>query len=239
MTQSHIVALSGGKDSTAMALRLAEIEPRDYTYICTPTGDELPTMFAHWRNLATILGKPIIPICKDTLHHLIKRQNALPNWRQRWCTRLLKIEPYADYLALHAPATSYVGLRSDEPEREGGDYLAIPGIQQDFPLRRWGWTITDVTDYLHHRQITVPPRTDCSLCFFQRLIQWWELWHDHPDEWATGVALESLTGHTFRSPSRDTWPASLAELARLFNDGHKPPDTRDRLQTLQCRVCRL
>ena len=30
---AHIVALSGGKDSTAMALRLAEAEPRDYTYV--------------------------------------------------------------------------------------------------------------------------------------------------------------------------------------------------------------
>jgi tRNA(Ile)-lysidine synthase TilS/MesJ len=26
----HVVALSGGKDSTALALRLAEVEPREY-----------------------------------------------------------------------------------------------------------------------------------------------------------------------------------------------------------------
>ena len=29
-TMIHVVALSGGKDSTALALRLAEIEPREY-----------------------------------------------------------------------------------------------------------------------------------------------------------------------------------------------------------------
>ena len=29
----HIVALSGGKDSTAMALWLNENEPRDYQYV--------------------------------------------------------------------------------------------------------------------------------------------------------------------------------------------------------------
>jgi tRNA(Ile)-lysidine synthase TilS/MesJ len=33
----HIVALSGGKDSTAMALRLAEVEPLDYEFVITPT----------------------------------------------------------------------------------------------------------------------------------------------------------------------------------------------------------
>ncbi len=54
----HIVALSGGKDSTAMALRLAEIEPRDYAYVITPTGNELPEMIAHWRKLMDLLGKP-------------------------------------------------------------------------------------------------------------------------------------------------------------------------------------
>ena len=42
----HVVALSGGKDSTALALRLHELNPKvDYTYVCTPTGDELPEMF--------------------------------------------------------------------------------------------------------------------------------------------------------------------------------------------------
>ena len=30
---THVVALSGGKDSTAMALRLAEVAPRDYRYV--------------------------------------------------------------------------------------------------------------------------------------------------------------------------------------------------------------
>ena len=62
MTTLHVVALSGGKDSAAMALRLAELEPRDYTYVCTPTGDELPEMFQHWRGLAERLGKPLVPV---------------------------------------------------------------------------------------------------------------------------------------------------------------------------------
>lgn len=40
---THVVGLSGGKDSTAMALRLRELNPdTPYTYIITPTGDECP-----------------------------------------------------------------------------------------------------------------------------------------------------------------------------------------------------
>lgn len=43
----HIVGLSGGGDSTAMALWLADNEPREYTYICNATGNELPALFDH------------------------------------------------------------------------------------------------------------------------------------------------------------------------------------------------
>ena len=81
----HIVALSGGKDSTAMALRLTQVEPRDYIYICTPTGDELPEMKQHWHNLSVLLGKPILYLHDPkypTIYDLIEHFNALPNFRQ-------------------------------------------------------------------------------------------------------------------------------------------------------------
>lgn len=236
----HVVALSGGKDSTAMALRLMEVEPRDYTYVCTPTGDEPPEMFEHWLKLGKILGKAIQPIMGGTLSGLIVKQNALPNWRQRWCTRKLKIEPYAAWLAQQGPCVSYVGLRADEPEREGGDYASIPGVVMKFPMRDWGWDLQDVMQYLKDREISIPKRTDCLKCFFQRLIEWYEYWKDHPESWAEGEKLEALTGHTFRSPGRDTWPASMAGLRARFEAGDIPKETRkDALAELKCRVCRL
>lgn len=236
----HVVALSGGKDSTAMALRLAEIEPRDYTYICTPTGNEPDAMFAHWRKLAELLGKPLIPITYRTgLTGLIKEENAIPNWRQRFCTRILKIEPYAAWLAQNAPAVSYVGLRADEEVREGGDYSDVPNVEMRFPMREWGWEEADVWAYLAQRGVTIPKRTDCKLCFWQRLIEWWEFWRDDPDGWAEGERIEAEQGHTFRSPGRDTWPVSMAGLRARFEAGFVPRDTRDPIGGMKCRVCRI
>ena len=102
----HVVALSGGKDSTALALRLAEVEPRDYTYVCTPTGDELPEMFAHWRKLGELLGSRIVPVMAHTgLNGVIREQKMLPNFRARFCTRILKIEPYRKWLAANSHAS--------------------------------------------------------------------------------------------------------------------------------------
>lgn len=237
---THVVALSGGKDSTAMALRLAEVEPRDYVYVCTPTGNEPPAMFSHWRALGERLGAPITPIMSGSLVGLIERQQALPNWRQRWCTRMLKIEPYAAWLLEQGDCTSYVGLRADEPARAGGDYLEIPGVVSRFPLREWGWTLAEVQAYLADQGVVIPARTDCQLCFFQRLSEWYALWRDDKEAWAQGERLEELTGHTFRSPGRDAWPAALKDLREQFEQGQIPRGTEGNLfAELQCRVCRL
>lgn len=236
----HIVALSGGKDSVAMSLRLKELHPEiPFEFVCTPTGNEPPAWFAHMRSLRDVLG-PIKPIMyPGGLSALIKQWNALPNWRQRWCTRVLKIEPFAAYLVQNSPAKFYVGLRNDEEEREGGDYKKVPNVENVFPFREWKWGLKEVWDYLHSKNQSIPLRTDCMLCFFQRLIEWYELWRDNPTAYLEGEAFEAATGYTFRSPGRDTWPAALKDLRAEFEKGRIPRDTRDPINAMKCRVCRL
>lgn len=240
----HVVACSGGKDSTALALWLKENEPRDYTYVCTPTGDELPEMFEHWRKLGDLLGKPILPIMAHKgLNGIIEEQGALPNNRMRFCTRILKIEPYRRWLAEHTPATSYVGLRADEEGRAGGAYGDIPGIVMRFPLREIGWGVAEVWAYLEQRGIKIPERTDCARCYHQRLGEWWRLWREFPEIYAEAEAQEAKHGHTFRNPQRDHWPAALADLRKEFEAGRVPPGTKLQADLFrgvgECRVCTL
>lgn len=247
MDTLEVVALSGGKDSTALALRLHELNPTTpYMYVCTPTGDEPPEMIEHWLLLGRLLGSAIVPVTSGaSLDGLIRRQNALPNWRQRWCTRMLKIEPYAQWLAFQCKfntrVISHVGLRADEEEREGGDYTNVPGVEMKFDMRDWGWSLADVLGYLKQREVSIPKRTDCLKCFYQRLVEWYEFWRDHRTVWLEGEALEERTGHTFRSPGRDTWPAAMKDLRARFEAGDIPKDTRkiDPLEASKCRVCRL
>ena len=232
----HIVALSGGKDSTAMALRLAEVEPREYTYVITPTGDELPPMYAHWNRLEELLGMKFKVLSRRSLKGEIKRQGALPNWRMRFCTRRLKIEPFNEYLLQAWPCVVYVGIRADEVDREGN--RTHGGIEQRFPLIEWGWGIGDVLDYLELREVTIPERTDCARCFFQTIAEWRKLYINYPEIYADAVGEEETIGHTYRSPGRDTWPASLKELAIEFDKGRVPRQAADvSNRPRMCAVC--
>lgn len=245
-----VVALSGGKDSTAMALRLAEVEPRDYTYVITPTGNEFPEMLAHWKHLSEILDAPLnIATSGKSLHGLIRQWTALPNHAARWCTRVLKLEPYYQWLSEHTPCVSYVGLRADEESRPGMLFPDTSGVTMDFPLRRWGWNIDDVLAYLREHKITVPARTDCMDCFWQKLGEWYLYWRDHREDFNRAADLESWVSKqrgkdcTFRSPQRDAWPASLKELGERFAAGEVPQRSLDRMDKRRevgaCRVCTL
>lgn len=232
----HIVAVSGGKDSTALALRLREVEPREYTYICTPTGNELPEMEAHWSRLEELLETPLTRLVNGTLESWIAQFKALPNWRQRWCTRLLKIVPCIEYVKANQPATLYVGLRADEEEREG---IYSKDVVSRFPLREWGWNIKEVKDYVKSRQVVVPERTDCAWCYGQRLVEWKRLLTRYPEKYAVAEELEKQIGNTFRSPGRDTWPASLELLRKEFESGRKVRGEDADGDNESCRVCRI
>jgi len=244
----HVVALSGGDDSSLLSVLLKEREPRPYTYVCTPTGNELPEMFDHWRSLGERLGKPILPIMHRTgLKGIIREQKMLPNFRARFCTRIAKIEPYRAFLSQEAargPVVSYVGLRADEEGRAGGAFGDISGVTMRFPLREWGYDDPMVLAELAARGIAIPYRTDCAVCYHQRIGEWYLLWVRHPDFFDEGIEIEDEFSATFRTIGRDSWPTDLRSMKASFEAGNVPKASltrmnRERMESGGCRVCSL
>lgn len=238
-----------------MALWLKENEPRDYQYVWTPTGNELPEMLNHIVSLRNLLGAPVLPVTAGLgLIEQIKRERMLPNPRARWCTRKLKLEPYYRWLAQQKPCISYVGLRADEEERQGMVFQDGNDISLRFPLREAGFDEAAVWEFLDARGVVIPPRTDCAICYHQTLGEWWRLWKLHPEMYDEGVQIEALVSemhgktYTLRNASRDTWPAGLADLRAEFEKGRVPPRTvqqvdmfrgERRKMTGACRVCSM
>lgn len=234
----HVVALSGGKDSTAMSLRLKELHPEiDFEFVITPTGDELPEMEGHWQRLEQMLGG-LKRLSGMSLFDCIEREQMIPNSRARFCTRILKLEPFIDFMdSLPDGSTMYVGLRHDEPDRLG---IVRPDsrFKTAYPMRGWRWGINDVVRYLAAKGIEIPKRTDCGACFYQRLPEWRDLLEKYPERYERYVQIEKKIGHTFRSPSRDTWPADLEGLRQQILSGRKMRNTSARGQQ-RCRFCTM
>lgn len=247
---AHIVGLSGGKDSVCMAFLLREREPRPYTYVWTPTGDELPPMVEHMERVEGLLGSPIIRLTNGTLKSVMRDNNMLPSFHSRFCTRLLKLKPYGAFIEAAAPAISYIGLRADEDEderagaRPGGDYAPITSnVQQDFPLRRWGMGIDDVWAYLASIGTEIPERSDCGRCPYQTIGELYNLWLYFPEIYDDAVGDETWSGHTFRSPTgkHGPWPAGLAALRVEFEKGRVPERSLRMMEKRRgmCRRCSL
>lgn len=244
---AHIVGLSGGHDSSILSVELQEREPRPYNYLCTPTGDELPEMFAHWRAMGDRLGRRVLPLMAKTRRQVIDDEGTLPNFRMRFCTRIIKIEPYRKFLvelAAQGPVVSYIGLRADEPGRAGGAYGDIPGVTMRFPLREWGWGEDEVQAGLRAHGIVCPTRTDCARCYHQRIGEWFLLWLDNRDLYLDAEGDEERTGYTYRTPGRDKWPTALRDLRAEFERGNIPSTSlarmaREHMRAGSCRVCSL
>ena len=236
---TEIVAFSGGKDSTAMALLLEEREPNPgRLFLYTPTGNELPPMRQHMRNMMDRLGRErfVFPPAPE-LVPLIREQRCIPNWRMRFCTRMIKIEPCIEYLRGLEHPTLCVGLRADEPLRKG---LYDEEVENRYPLREWGLGIKDVLHVCRQYDVWVPERTDCAFCYYQRLIDWWRLWKNYPALYAEAEELEKEIGHTFRSESKDKHPASLTDLWFKFASGWVPKYRETKGDARGgCRVCAM
>jgi 3'-phosphoadenosine 5'-phosphosulfate sulfotransferase (PAPS reductase)/FAD synthetase len=155
----HVLGISGGKDSAALAIYLRNKYPDlDIEYYFCDTGKELEETYTIIKNLEVYLGKEIIRLkaaeksTQDPFDHFYNVfGNYLPSSNIRWCTKYLKLHPFEDFVA-DGPVISYVGIRGDE-DREG--YISKkPNIQSIFPFRKNIWSEDVISKVLKNESIT-------------------------------------------------------------------------------------
>lgn len=225
MAQRHLLGISGGKDSAALAIYMALNHPElDMEYFYTDTGKELPEVYDFLGKLEGLLGKPIkyLNPGRDFDYWLREFNNFLPSPQTRWCTRVLKIEPFRAWvnpmLKAGDEVYSYVAIRADEEHRVGM-HEHHPNMHVIMPFREAGIDKAGVIDILESSGVGLPDyykwrsRSGCTFCFFQQKIEWVHLLEQHPDRFKEAMAYEK-TALDCGSPFTWSQGESLAELSQ-------------------------
>lgn len=223
--EKYIASLSGGKDSTAMVLRLLEENrPLDEIIFCD-TGMEFPQMYEHLDRLEQYIGRPITRLkapasfeyyfSEDTPPRknpalLGKCGRSWPGPLNRWCTGMLKtriVDAYLKEQYGQDTLIQYIGIAADEPERVK---------EHRYPLVEWGMTEADCLQYCRARGFDwsglydIFKRVSCWCCPLQPLEELRKLRTHFPTLWAK---LQYMDDHTWRQFRKDY---SVRQLEQRF-----------------------
>jgi 3'-phosphoadenosine 5'-phosphosulfate sulfotransferase (PAPS reductase)/FAD synthetase len=202
--EKHVLGISGGKDSAALAVYMRHHYPElDIEYFFTDTGEELPEVYEFLTKLEGALGKTITRLDPHRNFEFWLREfkQFLPSPQTRWCTIKMKLEPFRNWVNqwLKAGDTvySYVAIRSDEDYREG--YTSNhQNLKIKLPFREDGIDKEGVFEILDASGLGLPKyyewrsRSGCTFCFFQQKIEWVRLKEHHPEAFENAKKLEKV-----------------------------------------------
>lgn len=235
----HVVALSGGKDSTAAFLGMLDRGMQIDCILFCDTGLEFPAMYTHLEKLEKDTGKQITRVkAEHTYEYLMFdvyvrrnkdspivkkygagiRGNGWPGPRQRWCTSRLKDIPREKFLRelrTQYHIIEYIGIAADEQYRLKRKRNQNPNHVH--PLVEWGMTEADCLQYCYKRGYDWGglyqhfKRVSCWCCPLQSLDELRELYRHYPDLWEQLKAWDKRTWRNFRADY------SVEELEKRFD----------------------
>ena len=210
-----VASFSGGKDSTAMVLRMIEVGEQLDEVLCCDTGLEFPAMYDHISKVReavenagikfTVLKSDkgfdyyfrLIPACSSK-HKKNYHGYGWPNMHMRWCTKYLKTELMNDYLK-DRDVIQCTGLAADEEKR----IKRKNNSSHRHPLAEWGWNESVCLGYCYGKGYdwydpatgkglySIFSRTSCWLCPLQRIGELRKLYAYYPDLWEELGRMES------------------------------------------------
>ena len=245
--EHHVLGLSGGRDSAALAIYMRQNHPDlDIDYFFTDTGKELPEVYEFLIMLEGFLGKPIRRLNPDRDFDFWLKQygNFLPSAQTRWCTRQLKLRPFEQWIRPMLDrgnlVYSYVAIRADEEYREG--YTSKHrNLIVKLPLKDAGIDKGGVLEILDSVGVGLPKyyewrtRSGCTFCFFQQKIEWVRLKERHPDFFEEAKRYEK-TAIDNGSPFTWSQGESLEQLARVDRVDQIKEEHHQRLEKMRGKL---
>lgn len=234
-TDVYLLPVSGGADSTALAILLHEIAPEiDFRMVFTDTGAEEKETIEALDRLEIWLGKRIERIGEKSLFSLIDEYKGfLPSPRDRWCTRELKLVPFRAWIKQFEGRQKwmFVGVRADEADRLA---FALPEVETEMPFVDLGvdraWVYRKLSETIGiPRSYQTRSRSGCTVCPYQRKSEIIGLLQRSPREFNRGAECEKLAPVDLRrhAPGVPLWKDT--SIAQNWH-GLPMPETDDEIE---------
>ena len=227
-----IVNFSGGKDSTAMLLRMIELGEKIDYIIFADTNFEFPLLYEYINKISTLIGRKI---------EIVKPSSSFDSWRFGTLTkgknkgdirgfpqvltpcywmRESKVNAIENFGKKFKNKVNCLGIAFDETER----------VQKDkslrYPLIEWGWTEEKCLDYLQEKGLINDlykhfSRIGCWMCPKQSSYSRYMLWKHYPKLWGLFKIMES---ENLKDTNRTIWLKHSSHYEFQYKSGHIPKD---------------
>ena len=218
MKKVYLVSFSGGKDSTAMLLKLIEEGYPIDEVICCDTGKEFDEMYEHIKQVEQNIDIPITHLKSEKSFdyymfehrktrgkNMDKVGNSWADFRTRWCTARLKQDVINRHIRTKYPKKEYevyqyVGIALDERKRAD----KVKDEHFLHPLITWQMTEKDCLEYCYSKGYHWGglyekfDRLSCWCCPLKNLKELRVLYHEFPDKWEELKEMDKRTYRKFR-----------------------------------------
>ncbi len=207
----HILSLSGGKDSTALAFFIKENYPlihEKIEYVFYDTGCDLVETYDYLNKIEVFLNKKITYVKPSrSFEDILNETKMIPNIFKRWCTYELKIKPSNEFLKNKVSKENidkikiYIGIRADEQYRTGVQLKSNfekKYIEPVYPFIDNGIGKQDIENILINFGINYPDyykwrkRNGCFFCPYQSPYSWVMLYENHPKLFYKAMEYEKI-----------------------------------------------
>jgi len=211
----HVISFSGGKDSTALLLKMMELGyPIDYIVFCD-TSKEFPEMYEHINRVEKHIKKEITKVKFNfdyyfSEHIKTKGKNkgkagyGWPSLFTRWCTRQ-KIDTIHRWMkTLNSDIIDYHGIAFDELHRTMKNKRAS-FREIRYPLIGWKMTELDCLNYCYNRGFdwsglyNKNRRLGCFCCPLKGMDELNYLYRNRPELWKQMKEMDKKQCYLFRS----------------------------------------
>ncbi len=231
MNINYVASLSGGKDSTAMVLRLIEENfplthvvfydaGMEYNAIYHVIYDMMkPKIESYGAELITL--KPENSFLYDMLIRPVNHRNGSVSYGYEWCGGLCRWQTTMKTMtinkfinSLNGAYVQYIGIASDEPKRVKTE------LNKLYPLVDWKMTEQDCLEYCYDKGIQwlekdrnghdidlyqILQRVSCYCCGNKNLKELKAMYEFLPEYWERMKGLQTrIPDRPFRSKSKET-----------------------------------